>query len=45
MKLKSVSLMIKRTAVILSVAVLITACCLYSKQNRPDQRHWAGNKS
>jgi Fe-S oxidoreductase len=32
MKLKSVSLMIKRTAVILSVAALVTACCLYSKR-------------
>jgi Fe-S oxidoreductase len=32
MKLKSVSLMIKRTAVLLSVAALVTACCLYSKQ-------------
>jgi FAD/FMN-containing dehydrogenase/Fe-S oxidoreductase len=36
MKLKSVSLMIKRTAVLLSVAALVTACCLYSKQrNKP----------
>jgi hypothetical protein len=31
-KLKSVSLMIKRTVVLLSVAALVTACCLYSRE-------------
>jgi hypothetical protein len=34
MKLRSVSLMIKRTVVILSVAALVAGCCWYSKQRK-----------
>ena len=40
MKLKSVSLMLKRTAVLLTVAALVTACCLYRKQRNRSESHF-----